>query len=137
MTNQEKKRWLMEYRRLEALCDALIDERNRWMSRAAKVTPTYTDMPRSTGSDRVQTAVDHIMEIDAQIGREIEAIECRRAETVKAIRTVGDARLRSLLKLRYIDGLTFEEISVRMHYSWRQVVRMHGTALDQIEIGMS
>lgn len=134
MTNQEKKQWLMEYRRLEAACDALIDERTRWMSRAAKVTPTYTDLPRAPGGDRIQTAVDHIAEIDAQIGREIEEIERRRADTIEAIRGVADARLRTLLKLRYIDGLTFEEVAVRMHYSWRQICNLHGKALEQIKI---
>ena len=134
MTNQEKKRWLSEYRRLEMLCDALIDERNRWMSRAEKVTLDYADMPRCSGEDRIQTAVDHLAEIDAQIGREIKTIEYRRAATVEAIQSVGDSKLRTLLRLRYIDGLTFEEISVRMHYSWRQIIRMHGTALYEIQI---
>lgn len=134
MTNGEKKRWLMEYRRLEAACDALIDERARWMSRAAKVTPVYTDLPRSTGGDRVQTAVDHLAEIDAQIGREIEAIERRRARTVEAIRSVADARLRTLLKLRYIDGYKWEEIAVKMMLDYRWVLRLHGKALSNLTI---
>lgn len=36
---------------------------------------------------------------------------------------------RTLLFERYINGNTFEQIAVRMHYSWRQIIRLHGQAL--------
>lgn len=134
MTNQEKKQWLTEYRRLEAACDALINERARWMSRAAKVTPAYTDLPRSSGGDRIQTAVDRILEIDAQIEREIATIERRRADTIEAIRSVADARLRTLLKLRYIDGCKWEEIAVKLSLDYRWILRLHGKALSNLTI---
>ncbi len=39
----------------------------------------------------------------------------------------------NILFARYIEKKTFEVIATEMKYSWRQVVRLHGTALKQFE----
>lgn len=41
-----------------------------------------------------------------------------------------DPTARLLCRYRYIDGLKWEEISVRMNYSWRQVHNLHRRALE-------
>ena len=40
---------------------------------------------------------------------------------------------RRLLRLRYIDGLTWEAVCVLMDYSWRQVHRRHAKALEKLK----
>ena len=40
---------------------------------------------------------------------------------------------RMLLRYRYMDGLKWEEVCVRMNYSWRQTHRLHGEALRQLK----
>ena len=45
---------------------------------------------------------------------------------------VFDKRLRTLLELRYINCMTFEQIAVAMSYSYKQVCRLHGKALLEI-----
>ena len=54
-------------------------------------------------------------------------------EVPQAIDRLPDERLARLLRLRYIDGMTWERVAVEMHYSYMQVCRMHGKALDVIE----
>ena len=39
MTNQEKKRWLQQYRDIDDEIAALLEERAVWMDRATKITP--------------------------------------------------------------------------------------------------
>lgn len=39
-------------------------------------------------------------------------------------------RQRTLMRLYYIDGLTWEEVAVKMGYVWRHVHRIHGEALE-------
>ena len=36
-----------------------------------------------------------------------------------------------ILRKRYIDGKTFEEIAVALHYTYRHVARLHGSALQE------
>lgn len=44
-----------------------------------------------------------------------------------------EPRERQLVRLRYIDGLTWEQVAVEMNYSWRQVHRIHGDALAKLK----
>ena len=37
-----------------------------------------------------------------------------------------------LMRYRYIDGLKWEEVAVRMNYSWTQTHDIHGKALKQL-----
>lgn len=55
----------------------------------------------------------------------------RQAE-VEAIIEALEPRMRILMRCRYIDGLTWEEVCVQVGYSWQQVHRIHAKALDII-----
>ena len=44
-----------------------------------------------------------------------------------------DTRARQLIRYRYIDGLTWEEVCVAMSYSWRQTHRLHSAALTALK----
>lgn len=39
---------------------------------------------------------------------------------------------RRLARFRYIDGMTWECVCIRMNYSWRQTHRIHGQMLDHL-----
>lgn len=41
-------------------------------------------------------------------------------------------RERILIRLHYAKGLTWEEVCIAMSYSWRQVHRIHATALERL-----
>ena len=43
-----------------------------------------------------------------------------------------DPTARMLLRYRYLDGLKWEEVCVRMNYSWMQTHRIHANALNQL-----
>ena len=45
-----------------------------------------------------------------------------------------DPTARMLLRYRYMDGLKWEEVCVRMNYSWMQTHRIHANALNQLSI---
>ena len=44
-----------------------------------------------------------------------------------------DPTARMLLRYRYLDGLKWEEVCVRMNYSWMQTHRIHANALNQLK----
>lgn len=51
-----------------------------------------------------------------------------------AIEEIPDERERSVLTLRYIKGLKWEEIALEMHVEWAQVHRIHAKALKHFNI---
>lgn len=49
----------------------------------------------------------------------------------KAIETLEPLE-RTLMRLRYIDGLKWEEVAVAIDYSWQQTHRLHKSALEKL-----
>ena len=43
-----------------------------------------------------------------------------------------ETREKTLLRLHYVMGLTWENVCVEMNYSWRQVHRIHAKALEKL-----
>ena len=56
-----------------------------------------------------------------------------KAETLETIERLNDWKLREVLKRRYIDMQTFEQIAYNMGYGWRHVMRLHKKGLQEIE----
>ena len=87
--------------------------------------------------DRVQVSPEQKLEkIIAQI--DVEAQKYVRASTrygtelrkrIEQIQRMGNNQHIKILTLRYIDGLRWEEIACKTHYSFRHVTRLHGQAL--------
>ena len=135
MTNQEKKAWLLQYRRLHARIDRMEREKSRWIERATQISATSDGMPHGSGvSDKVGNTAAKIADLTAEINREIDRLVDLRREIEKTISAVQDDTLRELLRFRYIDGEKWETIAIKMHYSFRNVLIKHGVALSAINI---
>ena len=133
MTNGEKKAILLEYRAIERRINRLIDEKAAWNAKATATTSSFSDMPRSGGgSDKIQTTVEKIIEIEEKLDHEIDAFVDLRNRIEAAVEKLEDGRLRDVMRYRYIDGMKWEQIAVEMHYSYMQVCRLHGKALLEI-----
>lgn len=77
--------------------------------------------------------------LDAQIDRKDEVLKLykqKEAALTAAMLEVEEAilvlepRERTLIRLYYLEGLTWEQVAVKMSYSWRQVHRIHGKTLE-------
>jgi len=76
---------------------------------------------------------DRLVELEGLVDQKIQEQLTLKAETLLTIGKLKDRRQRMVLTEYYLEMRTFEEISVDMHYSWKQVHRIHGYALKGIE----
>jgi RinA family phage transcriptional activator len=136
MTNRDKIKYLKRYINLDREIERKLEEVARLRSKLARVTEVFTAEPKGGGSIYGKTGeilakiVDLEKEIDADVDRLIEV-----RDSIKSIiEAVEDDRERLLLQYRYLDGRTFEEIAVQMHYSWRQTHRLHSRALTNLKM---
>lgn len=135
MTNQEKKKKLQSYRMLDLEIDRLLEEKSRWYAKAMKITPSYSDLPKSGGRvDRTQLCIEQVMRIEQEANDKIDALVQLKQEIETYIQTVPDAKLRLLLQYRYIDGYKWEKVAEQMHYDYRHVTKLHGQALFLIKM---
>lgn len=135
MTNQEKIKWLGRYRVMSRKVDDLTEELEQWRARATKITPTLSQEPRGSGNgDKLQSSVVKICELEEELDQKIRELLSQRNEIVAVLDSLSDDNLRQLMRYRYIKGMTWDEIAEKMYYSRPQVVRLHGRALNKIEL---
>ena len=92
-------------------------------------------MPKGMGeSDKVQSTVEKLGALEKKIDSKIDEWYEVRLDVEKAIHTVESDKFRLLLRYRYINGWTFEQIAVQMNYAYRNVTRLHGKAINLIKI---
>lgn len=131
--NEQKIRYLSRYRRLNERIDRLLEEQRRWRERALKITPTLSQAPGGSESGSpVERPMDKVLEIEEKINREIDELQTVRQKIRAALNQLEDENLKLLMEYRYIDGLTWEQIAVKMHYGFQWVCKLHGRALATI-----
>lgn len=133
--NEQKIRYLSRYRRLNQRIDRLLEEQSRWREEAMRITPVLSPVPGGGGSGSpIERPMDKVLEIDVEINREIDELQIVRQEIRAALNQLEDENLGLLMEYRYIDGLTWERIAEKMDYSRQWVFRLHGKALQKIEL---
>lgn len=133
--NQKKIEYLSRYRKLGKRIEQLSTERAMWLSRACKTTQTISDMPKAkNGAQGDSSEVAQYIEIGEEITRELRNLHRLRREIRAVITTLEDDILQTLMLYRYIDGMTFEKIAVKMNFSWRWTITLHGRALEKLSL---
>lgn len=61
-----------------------------------------------------------------------ECAEILRVELIDRISEIEDERVRTVMSLRYVQGLEWEEVAERMYFSLRWVMRLHKRGLEEL-----
>lgn len=83
--------------------------------------------------DKIGTRFAKIDEHERNIDTMVDEFAEKKEKIISQIDSMEEETTYTILFARYIEKKTFEEIAVDTHYSWRQVVRLHGKALRQFE----
>ena len=134
MTNEEKKAILKQYIGLEKRIARLLDEKKKWKEKAEAISPVYSDMPKAGGCDKIQNAVCQIVDLEQDINREIDAQVDLRRRIEAAVKQMDDEKLRDIVRYKYIDGMTWEQVSESMGLDERWVKRLHVRAIQKLTL---
>ncbi len=95
--------------------------------------PSWDGMPHGSGvSDPVLQAVEQYDALLCRHRAQEAALAAALVEVEALIASLDSPTERDLLRYRYIDGLTWEEVCVAINYSWRGTHDIHGAALDKL-----
>ena len=106
-------------------------------SRSACSSPVFSDMPKEPHNPKslVEYYALRIVEVEHEIMDLQEELQKARKEIAEAIRTVDNTELETLLEMRYLGYLEWNEISARFGYVSNYVFRRHRNALRKVKIG--
>ena len=131
MKTTNAKQWLNRARNIDREINELLREKEEVRDRVLKITQSYTgDAVQSTKDPH---KFDRVVELEMEIDRHIDELVAVKTEILHGIAQLSDGRYREILRLRYLSGKTFEEISVEIRYSYKQTCRLHGRALLKME----
>ena len=134
MNTQEKKAYLKKYIPAISQLETMTTRRTNMSNISGQ---RITDMPVCHGSvgDRLaESLCDLISMEDKFIDRELGEYQNIISNVLTAVYGLVDMTERQIMTLRYIHGMKWPEVTIKMGYEEAQVYRLHGKALNNITI---
>lgn len=134
MTYKEKDLMLRQYREDAIRLRGLVQEAERWEQIA--MSTAISGEPSSGGGNtggRVQAAATNAADILRDIRQDMDGIRAERKEVRRLVDGVQNRRQKMLLELRYINGLTVDQIAneIGKSHKWtRESLRRAVDALN-------
>lgn len=129
-----------EYLRKVKLCDTHINnklaELERLKAMVQKITVTWKDDVVSGGSrsqDKLGDAVARIIDLQRELNNDIDNYVDMKQEIRGIVDKIEDANQVDVIYKRYFLYESFEQIACEMHMTFRNVLYIHGKALEAVE----
>ena len=132
------KEYLNQARHLDALINCRLREIDYWKDLSNSVSGVrYDGMPHSPNRPTEAPFVrclEKIDEIQRNVEEKVAYLIKLRDEINTQIDMLDSHEEQILLRYRYIDGFTWEEIERMMNVSERTAFRIHGNALEHFSV---
>lgn len=121
--------------RLDQRINSKIEQISSLNELATKCTSAMTGMPRNPnrGSSTMADAIIKIIDLQAEINRDIDTLVDLKREMVEVIKAVKCPEFQTLLELRYLCFRSWEQIAVDMGYTIHHLYKLHRSALTEAE----
>ena len=133
------KTYLSQARYLDMRIKSKLQQVDSLNELATTCTSVLTGMPRnpSGSTSRMADAVCKIVDLQAEINRDIDRLVDLKREMVRLIKAVDNTEYQTLLELRYLCFKRWEDVAAELGYDSRYVYKLHDQALESctFEIG--
>ena len=134
MKEQTPKEYLRQLRTASIKIEQKEDELERLKAAAESISAnTESERVQTTPRDRISEDVARIMDLKEEINRDIGELLILKNKIINEIQSLDNPVYIDILYKRYVEYKTLEEIAVEMSYSYRQVLRLHGLALQDFK----
>lgn len=129
------KDYLSQVSRLNKMINNKLSEIHQLRELSVSISAIGNDerVQTSPNFDKIGSAIAKIDELENNLDKMIDEYLVKRERIIAQIDTMEEESVYQILFSRYIEKKTFEKIATEMEYSWRQIVRLHGKALQQFE----
>lgn len=126
------KHELQQYRWIQKNISRLEERLLELETEATRITTHLTKEPKGTSStDKLSTLVAQIVDTRNEINRQLREAYSRQIAIEAAIDKLPE-REKYLVRARYVEQKTWEQICVDMNYSWKHTHRIHARALKML-----
>ena len=125
------KAYLSQAYKIDLRINSKLEQISSLRSLATKATGVLSDMPKggSGSSSRLEEIVGKIVDLEAEINEDINALLDFKAEATQRIKLVDKPEYQTVLELRHLCYHSWEEISEEMNFSIPHLHTLHNAAL--------
>ncbi|MGN0244593.1 MAG: DUF1492 domain-containing protein [Lachnospiraceae bacterium] len=130
------KNYLMRAYRIDTRINSKLEQIQSLNDLATKATSVISDMPGNATHNvhKTEDVIVKIVDLQNEIKEAMEGLVDLKKQILDSINKVEDPELRTLLELRYISYMSWENIASEMFYGIDNVFKLHRKALEQIEV---
>ena len=131
----DTKQYLQQISRLDRMINNKLAEISQLRELAMSVSAVKNEerVQTTPNFDKIGTAYCKIEEMEEKLDKLIDEFVDKKNLIISQIDEIENETYYEILFARYIEKKTFEKIADEMTYSWRQVIRLHGRALQEFE----
>ena len=131
----DTKQYLNQISRLDRMIQNKLAEISQLRELAMSVSAVKNEerVQNTPNFDKIGTAYCKIEEMEEKLDKLIDEFVNKKNLIISQIDKIENETYYEILFARYIEKKTFEKIADEMTYSWRQVIRLHGRALQEFE----
>lgn len=133
-TVEEKKTFLRQYLHCVNVEKGIKDEIATLRASVMLPQSGSDGMPHGTNKSDLSGYAAKLDELIGKLQDELDNKWNARCAIVDAIEKLPDETEKAVLRFRYINGWKWEEIAEKLCYSDRHLTRLHGQALEDLEI---
>ncbi len=135
--NITTKEYLKQTFKLDAQINSLIQELEVVETKATKVTtvlnPDKVEKSAGFSSNNQEDLIVKIIDYKNLVNQYIDELVDLKKDILERISKMENQDYKTILMLRYINLMSFEEIAVEINYTYRHTTRLHGRALAEFE----
>ena len=130
----DAKKYLRQIEILDHRIMTKTEERQRILDMLLRITPVMRDTTSggASGHDKMENGVVKLTAYEEEISADIERLIALKREISAVIDLVENPKRRAVLRFRYINYKSFEQIAVDMDMSYRNICYIHGKALRDV-----
>lgn len=130
MNNEEKKQYLRRYQAAKRRAKRIQEEIDALRSSETSPVGLGDGLPHGSGTSDLSGYAARLDELMRELEAEREMQMVTYHEIWNQVKKISNATEQEVLTRRYLIGQSWEKIAVEMHYSYRQIIRIHGAALQ-------
>ena len=131
----DTKTYLQQISRLDRMINNKLSEISQLRELAMSVSAVKNEerVQNTQNFDKIGTAYCKIEEMEEKLDKLIDEYVDKKNLIISQIDGIENETYYEILFARYIEKKTFEKIADEMTYSFRNVTRLHGRALQEFE----
>jgi DNA-directed RNA polymerase specialized sigma24 family protein len=133
MTKERLRRYREIKKEERQIRDKLEEVESRLYSPKGQLLTGMPSAPSPGGGTVTEVLIDRHAQLVQMYQEQLARLDEEQLAVETAIASLENPKARQLLRYRYIDGLKWEEVCVRIRYGWTQTHELHSQALKQLK----